>query len=180
MGKKNKNKNKASYTNAAPVADGKKTTVVTSNVKSEENKVEEPKVVELHFSVPVQGEIAKDFSDSNLTYSETLQEWTVHLGIDIKADKGSSVVASEAGTVESIKNDPRYGLTVTIAHANGFKSIYFFKISSNFLLAAFNSASSKRGSSIFLTLHSKISLSFTLLEYSSMATLLNPFTFIFK
>ena len=90
----------------------------------EEKKVEEPKVVELHFSVPVQGEIAKDFSDSNLTYSETLQEWTVHLGIDIKADKGSSVVASEAGTVESIKNDPRYGLTVTIAHANGFKSIY--------------------------------------------------------
>ena len=61
----------------------------------EEKKVEEPKVVELHFSVPVQGEIAKDFSDSNLTYSETLQEWTVHLGIDIKADKGSSVVANE-------------------------------------------------------------------------------------
>ena len=29
----------------------------------EEKKVEEPKVVELHFSVPVQGEIAKDFSD---------------------------------------------------------------------------------------------------------------------
>lgn len=96
----------------------------TESKPVEEKKVEEPKVVELHFSVPVQGEIAKDFSDSNLTYSETLQEWTVHLGIDIKADKGSSVVASEAGTVESIKNDPRYGLTVTIAHANGFKSIY--------------------------------------------------------
>lgn len=95
------------------------------DIQENEKKIgEEPKVVELHFFVPVQGEIAKDFSDSNLTYSETLQEWTVHLGIDIKADKGSSVIASEAGIVESIKNDPRYGLTVTIAHENGFKSIY--------------------------------------------------------
>lgn len=85
---------------------------------------ETPKPVELHFSVPLEGEIAKDFSDSNLTYSETLQEWTVHLGVDIKAEKGSSVLASEAGTVESIKNDPRYGITVTVVHENGFKTIY--------------------------------------------------------
>ena len=53
-----------------------------------------------------------------------MQEWTVHLGVDIKAEKGSSVLASEAGTVESIKNDPRYGITVTVVHENGFKTIY--------------------------------------------------------
>lgn len=93
---------------------------------------ETPKPVELHFSVPLEGEIAKDFSDSNLTYSETLQEWTVHLGVDIKAEKGSSVLASEAGTVESIKNDPRYGITVVIEHSNGYSSVY-----SNLLTAEF-------------------------------------------
>ena len=99
--------------------------VKTQEVKTTPTpKVEEKKPVELHFSVPVKGEILKDFSDSNLTYSETLQEWTFHLGIDIKAEKGSSVVASEAGKVESIKNDPRYGLTVTVTHENGFKTIY--------------------------------------------------------
>ena len=100
----------------------------------EEKKVEEPKVVELHFSVPVQGEIAKDFSDSNLTYSETLQEWTVHLGIDIKADKGSSVVASEAGTVESIKNDPRFGLTIVVEHDSVYQTVYSNLLTSEFVV----------------------------------------------
>lgn len=87
-------------------------------------EIEEDKPVELHFSVPVEGEISKDFSDSSLIFSETLQEWTVHLGVDIKAERGMAVNSCEAGMVESIKNDPRYGLTVTVAHANGYKTIY--------------------------------------------------------
>lgn len=95
--------------------------------------VEEPKKIELHFIAPLQGEITKDFSDSSLVYSETLEEWTVHLGIDIKAEKGSAVSASEQGTVESIKNDPRYGLTVTIAHENGYKTIYSNLLSAEFI-----------------------------------------------
>ena len=95
---------------------------VQANSKVENAKEEKP--VELHFAVPVEGEISKDFSDSNLIYSETLQEWTVHLGVDIEADKGTPVNSCEAGKVESIKNDPRYGTTVTVVHANGFKTIY--------------------------------------------------------
>lgn len=87
-------------------------------------EIVEDKPVELHFAVPVEGEISKDFSDSNLIYSETLKEWTVHLGIDIKAERGTPVNSCEAGKVESIKNDPRYGTTVTVVHANGFKTIY--------------------------------------------------------
>lgn len=94
---------------------------------------EEPKKVELHFIAPLQGEIAKDFSDSSLVYSETLEEWTVHLGVDIKAEKGSAVSASERGTVESIKNDPRYGLTVTLVHENGYKTIYSNLLSAEFI-----------------------------------------------
>lgn len=93
----------------------------------------QPKIVELHFMVPVEGEIAKDFSDSSLVYSETLEEWTVHLGVDIKSERGSAVVASESGQVESIKNDPRYGTTVTIVHANGFKTIYSNLLSADFV-----------------------------------------------
>ncbi len=98
-----------------------------------EEKEEEPEEVVLEFMVPLAGEISKDFSDTNLVYSETLKEWTVHMGIDIKAEKGSAVSASESGTVESIKNDPRYGLTVTIAHANGFKTIYSNLLSAEFV-----------------------------------------------
>lgn len=105
--------------------------VMNVTPKVEEAK-EEDKPVELHFEAPVQGEISKDFSDSNLIYSETLEEWTVHLGVDIKAERGTPVNCAEKGKVEAIKNDPRYGITVIVEHANGFKTIY-----SNLLTAEF-------------------------------------------
>ena len=35
--------------------------------------------------------------------------------------------------MESIKNDPRYGLTVTIAHENGYKTIYSNLLSAEFV-----------------------------------------------
>lgn len=120
---------------------------VTSVVKPEENVVEEPKAEEppketsqkqeateeLSFQAPIAGDITKDFAMDTLVYSETLDEWCTHSGIDIKAEKASVVVASEKGTVESIKNDPRYGLTVIIAHGNGFKSVYSNLLTTEFV-----------------------------------------------
>ena len=97
---------------------------VTQTSQPKVEVIPEDKPVELHFEAPVEGEISKDFSDSNLIYSETLEEWTVHLGVDIKADRGTPVNCAEKGKVESIKNDPRYGITVIVEHANGFKTIY--------------------------------------------------------
>lgn len=93
-------------------------------------EIVEPKPVT--FIAPVNGEIMKDFATETLVYSKTLDEWTVHNGIDIKAPKTTVVVASADGRVESIKNDPRYGLTVTISHLDGFKTVY-----SNLLTAEF-------------------------------------------
>lgn len=84
------------------------------------------------FQKPVTGEIIKEFAKDKLVYSNTLGEWITHMGIDIKADKTTVVKASAEGTIKSIKNDPRYGLTVVIEHANGFTSVY-----SNLLTAEF-------------------------------------------
>lgn len=106
---------------------------VAKTEEQQQPEVKEEVKPELHFQVPVIGEILKDYADSSLVYSETLKEWTVHLGIDIKAEKGSAVVASERGTVESIKNDPRYGTTVTILHDDGFKTIYSNLLSAEFV-----------------------------------------------
>lgn len=121
--------------------DSSKIALNVENIENESDIVEtvteeveeEPEEIVLEFIVPLEGEITKDFSDKSLVYSETLKEWTVHMGVDIKADRGSAVCASESGTVESIKNDPRYGLTVTIAHANGFKTIYSNLLSAEFV-----------------------------------------------
>lgn len=87
---------------------------------------------ELSFAKPVDGEIMKEYAKDNLVYSNTLEEWVTHLGIDIKAEKTTVVKSAEAGKVKSIKNDPRYGLTVVIEHDDGYQTVY-----SNLLTAEF-------------------------------------------
>ena len=83
---------------------------------------------------PVDGDVIKEFAKDNLLYSNTLQEWTTHMGIDIKADKTTVVKSAEAGTVKSIKNDPRYGLTIVIEHENGYQTVYSNLLSTEFVV----------------------------------------------
>ncbi len=103
-----------------------------NQIKKEEKTIEETSTIPA-FIRPVSGEIIKDFSRDNLIYSNTLEEWTTHLGIDFKAEKTSIVKASADGVVKSIKNDPRYGLTVLIEHENGFVSMYANLLSTEFI-----------------------------------------------
>lgn len=55
------------------------------------------------------------------------------MGIDIKADKTTVVKASEAGTIKSIKNDPRYGLSVIIEHQDGYETLYANLLTTEFV-----------------------------------------------
>lgn len=132
------------------------TTTKTNNSKDVANKTkekaneeektkQETKKADPVFGMPVEGEVIKEYAKDKLVYSDTLKEWITHAGIDIKADKTTIVKASEEGTVKSIKNDPRYGLTVVIEHNNGFSTVY-----SNLLTAEFVTAgeSVKKGQTI--------------------------------
>ena len=92
--------------------------------KDTENSKQETEKADPVFSMPVEGEVIKEFAKDKLVYSDTLKEWVTHAGIDIKSEKTTIVKASEEGTIKSIKNDPRYGITVTVVHENGFKTIY--------------------------------------------------------
>ena len=98
----------------------------------------ETKQAEISFSKPVEGEIVKEFAQDNLIYSNTLEEWTTHTGIDIKAEKTTVVKSAEAGMVKSIKNDPRYGLTIVIEHQNGFQTVYSNLLTSEFVVEGEN------------------------------------------
>ena len=98
-----------------------------------ENQESETKK-ELSFERPVEGEIVREFAKDSLIYSETLQEWTTHTGIDIKADKTTVVKSAEAGTIKSIKNDPRYGLTIVIEHDDQYQTIYSNLLTSEFVV----------------------------------------------
>lgn len=120
-----------------------KVAINTSNiVKENKSDSQTDKIVETSneteknpdptFIKPLDGEILREFSGDGLIYSETLKEWITHNGIDIKAESKTIVKSSSDGTVKSIKNDPRYGITVTIEHTNGFTSVY-----SNLMTAEF-------------------------------------------
>jgi len=98
-----------------------------------EEIIEPEPVKKLEFMYPVEGEIIKGFEIDNLVFSETLQEWIVHKGIDIKAERAAIVKASEEGQVIAIKNDPRYGLTVIIEHREGYKTMYSNLLTTEFV-----------------------------------------------
>ena len=135
---KNINNNKNVQSNVSKNSTNTSTTETNSkvieNTNTSENKVEETQPVELNFEMPVEGELVKQFAVDNLIYSDTLQEWTTHNGIDIKADKTTIVKASETGTIKTIKNDPRYGLTIIIEHENGFQTVYSNLLTSEFVV----------------------------------------------
>ena len=109
------------------------TNTANSVTTSTENQESETKK-ELSFEKPVEGEIVREYAKDSLIYSETLQEWTTHTGIDIKADKTTVVKAAEAGTIKSIKNDPRYGLTIVIEHDDQYQTIYSNLLTSEFVV----------------------------------------------
>ena len=77
-------------------------------------KMEEPKLETM--VVPVFGTTYTEFSEDTLVYSKTLDQWSTHNGIDIKAEEGSPVRAAMDGVVEELVNDPRLGLTIIINH----------------------------------------------------------------
>lgn len=73
---------------------------------------------------PVEGEIIFAFAVDKLLYSVTLDQWTTHPGVDIKADAGTPVKCVFAGTVERVKKDDALGWSVSVAHANGRTTLY--------------------------------------------------------
>ena len=105
----------------------------TEKSKEEANK-EKEEAKNPVFQMPVEGEIIKKFAKTNLVYSNTLGEWVTHNGIDIKADKTTVVKAAEEGTIKSIKNDPRYGLTIVIDHSNDYSTVYSNLLSAEFVV----------------------------------------------
>lgn len=85
-------------------------------------KIEEPKMETM--VVPVFGTAYTEFSEDTLVYSKTLDQWSTHIGLDIKAEEGSPVRAAMDGVVEELVNDPKLGLTIIINHGGKVQTKY--------------------------------------------------------
>ncbi len=94
------------------------------SLAEEKNIAETPKNISTLFEKPVNGDISKDYSVDELVYSDTMQDWRVHTGIDFSAEEGEDVKAVADGVIEEVTDNGMLGTCVTIAHSNGLKTVY--------------------------------------------------------
>lgn len=73
---------------------------------------------------PVKGTISKKFSPEAPVYSKTLDQYTIHEGIDIDAELSAQVCAAAEGTVTKVYSDDKMGLTIEITHGDGLITKY--------------------------------------------------------
>ena len=76
------------------------------------------------FVLPAEGYVMKDYSEDVLVFSPTMNDYRVHMGVDIAGKVGDPVYAFCEGTVKEIRNDPFMGMTVVLSHAGGIESRY--------------------------------------------------------
>ncbi len=69
---------------------------------------------ELEFQKMVDGTIIKPYSPDEPVYSETMDDWRIHNGVDIACPLDTDIRSAERGVVKSVKYDINYGNTVTV------------------------------------------------------------------
>jgi murein DD-endopeptidase MepM/ murein hydrolase activator NlpD len=116
----NRNKNPLPDDENPPVSDENK----DDTNKDDENKDEGNTNETVTFISPVSGTVMKEHSTTTPVYSETLEEWRIHTGIDISTEEGAEVFAAAAGEVTKVYSHPLLGNTVEITHADGAKTVY--------------------------------------------------------
>lgn len=76
------------------------------------------------FIMPVNNAAAISEYSETMVFNGTLNRYSVHMAIDFFAEEGTPVYAVWDGTVESVTNDLLKGVTVTVDHGNGLKTVY--------------------------------------------------------
>ena len=80
---------------------------------------------------PLAGEIIRDFTMDDLVYYESIGEWRVHKGVDIKPKDTLLIESAFAGTVESVNTSELTGTEIVIDHGNNIKTLYSNLVSSS-------------------------------------------------
>ena len=89
-----------------------------------ERETEPPAPAKPTFISPVSGIVIKGFSDTVPVFSETMNDYRVHTGIDVSGEEGEAVLAAADGTIGAIWDDPLMGTCMTVLHDAGFVSTY--------------------------------------------------------
>jgi len=73
---------------------------------------------------PIDGRVLNEYSDDELTYCKTMEDFRIHDAIDIQADIGTNIKSVCSGTVTEIVNDEMYGTSVLIKHNDKYSTKY--------------------------------------------------------
>lgn len=76
------------------------------------------------FTLPVSGKLSKTHDAEMQVFSNTMQDYRVHLGLDICAADGAQVSAVADGTVAEVWEDDLMGQCVAISHGGDAVSVY--------------------------------------------------------
>lgn len=86
--------------------------------------VEEPPIEEVKYVLPTAGKISKDFSKDTLVFSQTMNDYRTHCGVDFCCEYGEEIKCFSDGTVESFGEDPLNGIVMTVRHSDSLVSRY--------------------------------------------------------
>ncbi len=76
------------------------------------------------FVLPMGNDIIKDFSNGEMVYNLTLDDWRVHNGVDFAGTPGGRVNAVADGKITAVYEDSFLGTVVEVDHGNGMVSVY--------------------------------------------------------
>ena len=76
------------------------------------------------FALPVSGTLTNKHDPELQVFSPTMQDYRVHLGIDIQTDENAPVYAAADGTVSKIWVDTLMGYCMAIKHSGNCVTIY--------------------------------------------------------
>ncbi len=90
----------------------------------DDNEVVEPVQKPITFIMPVDNTSSIVEYSEELTWCSTLSRFEVHKAMDFFAPEGSNVYAVYDGVVESVTSTFLQGVSITIDHGNGLKTVY--------------------------------------------------------
>ncbi len=108
-------------------------TDVADERETEAETTEETTVIDEADNTPFTGNFAmpmaslyitKDYSGTAMVYSNTMNDWRIHGGIDFADSRGQSVMAIQSGVVTDVAYDAMWGTTVTVDHGKGLVARY--------------------------------------------------------
>ena len=100
-----------------------------STVKTPETTTPEPPVSDVlgkvpTFALPTSGKVTKNHDAEKQVFSATMNDYRVHLGVDIETSESAPVYAAADGTVAEIWEDPMMGQCIAVQHSGDAVSIY--------------------------------------------------------